>query len=140
MIEAGTRLPPLETRLTRLDLVRYAGASGDFNPIHWSESAAATARLPTVIAHGMLTMGVALRAVTEWCGDPGLVVDYGVRFSRVVPVPDGEGALIRVDGAVAHVDDDGTAHVELSVTHAGDEVLTRAYAVVRPPRDGRLEP
>jgi acyl dehydratase len=118
--------------VTRADLVRYAGASNDFNPIHWSERHAAAAGLPTTIAHGMLTMGIALRAVSDWCGDPGRIADYGVRFSRVLPVPDDDaGALLEVEGVVERVEQGGDAVVALTVRHADDEVLTRAYAIVR---------
>ena len=94
-VEVGTELPALTLRYTREDLIRYAGASGDFNPIHWSDRAAAALGLPSVLAHGMLTMGRALRIVTDWAGDPGRVVGYFVRFTRPVRVPDtAEGATV----------------------------------------------
>jgi acyl dehydratase len=131
-VKAGERLPRFEMRVTRADLVRYAGASNDFNPIHWSERHAAAAGLPTTIAHGMLTMGIAVRAVTDWCGDPGRIADYGVRFSRILPVPDDdEGALLVVDGVVERIEEDGAARIALTVTGGGEEVLTRAFALVR---------
>jgi acyl dehydratase len=129
----GTRLPRFRATITRLDLVRYCGAAGDFNPIHWSERHAAAAGLPTVIAHGMVTMGMAMRAVTDWCGDPGRVIECGVRFARVVPVPDDDGgAELDVAGVVVRLDENGNAVVALTVTNGGGEVLTGAYAVVRP--------
>ena len=94
---AGDALPPLSATVTRADLVRYAGASGDFNPIHWNERFAREVGLPDVIAHGMLTMALAGRVVTDWVGDPGAVLEYGARFTRPVVVPDdGEGATVEV--------------------------------------------
>jgi acyl dehydratase len=119
----------------RADLVRYAGASGDFNPIHWSDRVAGSAGLPGVIAHGMFTMATAVRLVTEWCGDPGAVVDYGARFTRPVPVPDDdEGAAVLVSGVVAVRDEQaGTVRVDLTVTCGGEKVLVKAQAVVRLP-------
>ena len=84
----GDALPALSLRLRRADLVRYAGASGDFNPIHWNERFAVGVGLPNVIAHGMLTMALAGRLVTHWIGDPGAVVGYAARFTRPVVVPD----------------------------------------------------
>ncbi|HET8615129.1 MAG TPA: MaoC/PaaZ C-terminal domain-containing protein, partial [Actinomycetales bacterium] len=116
-----------------------AGASGDFNPIHWSDRAARDAGLPDVIAHGMFTMATAVRVVTAWCGDPGAVVQYGVRFTRPVPVPDGVGARLRVDAAVTAKDDEArTVRVDLTATVEGADggrsaVLGRARAVVRLP-------
>ena len=96
-VEVGTELPEQTSRVTRADLLRYAGASGDFNVIHWNERVAREVGLPGVIAHGMLTAGTAVRAVTRWVGDPGAVVDYQVRFSRPVVVPDdGSGAELAV--------------------------------------------
>src|SRR5437879_8104990 len=84
----GAQLPPLSVRISRTDLVRYAGASGDFNPIHWNDRVAESVGLPGVVAHGMLTMALGGRVVTDWLGDPGAVVSYQVRFTRPVPVPD----------------------------------------------------
>lgn len=116
--------------ITRRDLVRYAGASGDFNPIHWNERVATEVGLPGVIAHGMLTMGLAARAVTAWAGDPGALVEYTVRFGRPVVVPDdGVGAEVTVRGRVAALD--GTrARVDLTVTSSGEKVLSLARAIV----------
>ena len=91
---SATELPAQEFPIGRADLVRYAGASGDFNPIHWNERFAKEVGLPDVIAHGMFTMAVAIRVVTDWAGDPGAVVEYGVRFTRPVVVPDPDGATL----------------------------------------------
>jgi acyl dehydratase len=124
----------LETQtfqVTRADLVRYCGASGDFNVIHWSERLATQVGLPGVIAHGMLTAGIAARAVTGWVGDPGAVVDYQVRFSRPVVVPDdGVGAEVTVRGRVAALLEDDRVRVDLTVTSGGEKVLSLARAVV----------
>lgn len=131
-VTIGDELPPLSLRITRADLVRYAGASLDFNPIHWSERTAQQVGLPGVIAHGMLTMGLAGRIVTEWLGDPGAVVEYGVRFGRPVPVPDNdEGALVEVTGKVTKLLDDGTYKVNVVATFEGKSVLGGAFARVR---------
>jgi acyl dehydratase len=130
-VEVGTELPEQTFRVTRADLVRYAGASGDFNPIHWNERVATQVGLPGVIAHGMLTMGLAARAVTAWTGDPAAVVEYTVRFGRPVVVPDDEeGAGVTVRGRVAALLDEGRARVDLTVTSAGEKVLSLARAVV----------
>jgi acyl dehydratase len=133
-VEAGTELPPLTIQVTRATLVRYAGASGDFNPIHWNEKFAKGVGLPDVIAHGMFTMASAARVVTDWVGDPGALVEYGVRFTKPVVVPnDDEGALIEVSGKVAaKLDDEArTVRVDLTVTAAGQKVLGQSRAVVR---------
>jgi acyl dehydratase len=103
----GTELPPRQYQVTRRDLVRYAGASGDFNVIHWNERIAKSVGLPDVIAHGMLTMALAGRFVTEWAGDPGAVTEFGVRFSSPVVVPDDDkGALVEISGVVTGKLDD----------------------------------
>ena len=130
-VEVGTELPEQAFRVTRADLVRYAGASGDFNVIHWSERLAVKAGLPGVIAHGMFTMALVGRAVTAWAGAPDAVVEYGVRFTRPVPVPDDdEGAVVEVTGTVAAKLDDQRVRVDLTATAAGAKVLGRAQAVV----------
>jgi acyl dehydratase len=135
--EVGTPLPEREFRITREDLVRYAGAAGDFNPIHWSDRVAAAVGLPGVIAHGMLTMALAGRLLTDWAGDPAAVVEYGVRFARPVVVPDDDrGVVLTVGGVVTEIRDDGLVGVEVSVRVGGEKVLTQARAVVRPPADG----
>jgi acyl dehydratase len=154
-IEVGHRLPPRSFRITRADLVRYAGASGDFNPIHWNERFAREVGLPDVIAHGMYTMALAARAVTDWAGDPGAVVDYSVRFTKPVVVPDdGSGARLTVEGVVAAKLDGGPTRgsdgdptrgsdggpaggrvrVDLTARSGGpdgDKVLGKAQLVVR---------
>ncbi len=119
--------------VTRQDLVRYAGASGDFNPIHWNERFAREVELPGVIAHGMLTMGAAVQLVTDWAGDPAAVVDYQTRFTRPVQVPDSEtGAEIAVVGVIGALDAaKSTARVDLTVTVDGQKVLVKSQAVVR---------
>ena len=133
-VEPGTQIAPKSYRVTRLDLVKYAGASGDFNPIHWSERIARSVGLPGVIAHGMYTMAQAGRFVAEWAGDPGAVTEFGVRFSAMVPVPDDDqGAAIEVSGTVADKLGDNKVTVELTARADGAKVLTRARAVVRLP-------
>ena len=133
MTEVGTVLPARTFAVSRADLVRYAGASGDFNPIHWNERFATSVGLPNVIAHGMYTMALAARVVTDWTGDPGAVVEYGVRFTRPVVVPDPDGAVLEVNGVVAAVRDDGLAVVDITATVNGQTVLAKARATVRPP-------
>jgi acyl dehydratase len=129
---AGDELPPLTVRIRRADLVRYAGASLDFNPIHWNQRIATAVGLPDVIAHGMFTMALAGRMVTDWLGDPARLVSYGVRFTRPVAVPDDEtGAEVEFTGKVAEVREDGTARVDVTAKFAGRTVLGRAVAVVR---------
>jgi acyl dehydratase len=131
-VAVGTELPAQTFTLRRADLVRYAGASGDFNVIHWNERVATSVGLPDVIAHGMLTMALAARVVTDWAEDPGRVVEYGVRFTRPIPVPDDdEGATLEVSGVVGALLDDGRVRVDLTATHAGQKVLGRAQAVVQ---------
>jgi acyl dehydratase len=131
-VEVGTELPAQSFVLQRADLVRYAGASGDFNVIHWNERIAKAVGLPDVIAHGMLTMATAGRVVTDWVGDPGAVVEYGVRFSRPVVVADDDtGATIDVSGVVEEKLDDRRVRVVLTATVEGAKVLMAAKAVVR---------
>ncbi|WP_340558925.1 MaoC family dehydratase [Streptomyces sp. GSL17-111] len=133
-VEPGTELPARSFPVTRETLVRYAGASGDFNPIHWNERFAREVGLPDVIAHGMFTMASAVRVVTDWVGDPGAVVEYGVRFTKPVVVPDdGGGAVIEVSAKVAaKLDDEArTVRVDLTATSAGQKVLGMSRAVVR---------
>lgn len=130
----GDQLPALSVLLTRADLVRYAGASGDFNPIHWNERFATEVGLPDVIAHGMLTMAIAGRLVSEWTGDPGAILHYGVRFTRPVVVPDdGNGALVEVSGKIAKKNEDGTVKVSITARSADQGVLGGATATVRLP-------
>jgi acyl dehydratase len=131
-VEVGAELPTARFPVDRSTLVRYAGASGDFNPLHWNERFAKSVGLPDVIAHGMLTMALAGRAVSDWAGDPGRVVDYGVRFTRPVVVPDDDtGATVEVTGKVAEKLDDGLVRVDITATSGGQTVLAKAKAVVR---------
>src|SRR4051812_34575540 len=131
-VEVGTELPAQTFPVTRATLVRYAGASGDFNPIHWNEAFATGVGLPNVIGHGMFTMAEAIRVVTDWLGDPGAVVEYGVRFTKPVVVPnDGVGALIEVSAKVAAKLDDRRVRVDLLATSAGEKVLGMSRAVVQ---------
>ncbi len=128
--EVGAALPEQSYRVTRADLVRYAGASGDFNPIHWSERVAASVGLPGVIAHGMYTMALAARALDTWAGGPGRVRELGCKFTKPVVVPDDEeGVTVRVQGTVTNVTDEGV-HVALEVTCGGEKVLGRPKAVL----------
>jgi acyl dehydratase len=130
-VQVGYELPAQTFTIRRADLVRYAGAAGDFNVIHWNERVAKSVGLPDVIAHGMYTMALAVRVVTDWAGDPARVVEYGVRFTRPVPVPDDDaGATVEVTGTVAALLEDGRVRVDLIATHAGAKVLGRAQAVV----------
>lgn len=130
-VEVGLELPAQSFTIGRADLVRYAGASGDFNVIHWNQRVATEVGLPDVIAHGMLTMALAARVVTDWLGDPSALLEYGVRFTRPVVVPDDdEGAVVEVAGKVSRIDDD-TATVTLTATFDGATVLGKAQAVVR---------
>ncbi|BBC35875.1 Dehydratase [Streptomyces graminofaciens] len=131
-VEVGTELPAQTFGVTRATLVQYAGASGDFNPIHWNEKFAKEVGLPDVIAHGMFTMAEAIRVVTDWTGDPGSIVEYGVRFTKPVVVPnDAEGATIEVSAKVGAKLDDNTVRVDLTAMSAGQKVLGMSRAVVR---------
>jgi acyl dehydratase len=131
-VEPGTELVPRQYQVTRRDLVRYAGASGDFNVIHWNERIARSVGLPNVIAHGMLTMALAGRFLTEWAGDPGAVTEFGVRFSAPVVVPDDDkGATVEVAGTVTERLSGRRVAIDLTARSDGTKVLTRARAVVR---------
>lgn len=134
-LQPGQEIGRSTLEVSRADLVRYAGASGDFNPIHWNESFARSVDLPGVIAHGMFTMGAAVQLVTDWIGDPGAVLDYQTRFTRPVTVEDVDGApgaVVEVTGVVGAVDaDNSTARIDLTVTFNGQKVLVKAQAVVR---------
>jgi acyl dehydratase len=130
-VAVGFELPSKEFQITRETLVRYAGASGDFNVIHWNERIAHDVGLPDVIAHGMLTMGLAVQVVTDWIDDPSALVDYGCRFTRPVVVPDdGVGASLLVTGTVTTVDDD-IATIALKAVCAETTVLGKATVRVR---------
>jgi acyl dehydratase len=116
--------------LTRESLVRYAGASGDFNPIHYRDDVAAAVGLPGVLAHGMLTMGIAVGTLADALGDSGRIAEYGVRFTRPVVVDPEAGADLHVSAKVGAVDDD-TARIDLTVTFAETTVLGKAQVRVR---------
>lgn len=134
-LSVGTEIGSRTIEISRSDLVKYAGASGDFNPIHWNERFARDVELPGVIAHGMFTMGAAVQLVTDWIGDPGAVVSYGTRFTKPVPVADldGEpGAVVNVVGVIGALNPDaGTARIDLTVTLDGQKVLVKAQVTVR---------
>jgi len=122
-LEAGAALPEQQFRVTRADLVRYAGASGDRNPIHWSDRVARSVGLPGVIAHGMFTMALAARAADTWAGQPGQVRELGCKFTRPIVVPDDdEGAVVTVAGTVQEVTDE-VVRIALDVRSAGEKVL-----------------
>jgi acyl dehydratase len=131
-VEVGTELPEQSFQITRAKLVMYAGASGDFNPIHWNERTAKAVGLPNVIAHGMCTMAHAGRVVTDWAGDPGAVVEYGVRFSSPVPVEDDDtGTTLTVSGRVEEKLDNRQVAVILEAKALDATVLSKARAVVQ---------
>lgn len=111
--------------LTRESLVRYAGASGDFNPIHYRDDVAASVGLPGVLAHGMLTMGLAVETVVPWLGDAGRILEYGVRFTRPVVVDPDAGADVSVQAKIIAIGEDGVG-IELTVTAADTTVLGKA--------------
>jgi len=117
---------------TRDSLVRYAGASGDFNPIHYRDDIATSVGLPGVLAHGMLTMGAAVQPVVNWIGDPGRIVDYQVRFTRLVVVDPKNGADVTVVATVAALEEDThVARIDLTATFNGETVLGKAQVRVR---------
>jgi acyl dehydratase len=131
-VAAGTELPLVSYPVTRLSLVKYCGASGDFNVIHWNERIARSVGLPNVIAHGMFTMAQAGRYVTDWAGDPGALLEFGVRFSAPVVVPDDDtGATIEVTGRVEEKLDGNRVVLGLTARSGEAKVLTRARVVVR---------
>ncbi|MDQ1684930.1 MAG: hypothetical protein QOC82_1667 [Frankiaceae bacterium] len=131
-VEVGTELPAQTFTIQRANLVQYCGASGDFNIIHWNERIAKAVGLPDVIAHGMYTMAEAGRVVTDWAGDPGAVVEYGVRFSAPVPVPDDDkGTELVVRGAVAEKLEGNRVAVDIDARVGETKVLMKARAVVQ---------
>ena len=131
-VAAGTELPLVSYPVTRLSLVKYCGASGDFNVIHWNERIARSVGLPNVIAHGMFTMAQAGRYVTDWAGDAGALLEFGVRFSAPVVVPDDDtGATIEVTGRVEEKLDGNRVVLGLTARSGEAKVLTRARVVVR---------
>jgi acyl dehydratase len=128
-MNVGEVVAEREFTLTRDNLVRYAGASGDFNPIHYRDDVAVSVGLPGVLAHGMLTMGLAVQPVVDWLGDRGWVSDYQVRFTRPVLVDPSEGAIVTVVAKVGAVEE-GAARIDLTVTFAGETVLGKAQVRV----------
>ena len=133
-VVAGTEIPVVSYPVTRLSLIKYCGASGDFNIIHWNERVAKSVGLPDVIAHGMFTMAEAGRFVTDWAGPAATVTEFGVRFSSMVVVPDDDtGASIEVSGTVEEKHAGNAVVIALTARSAGTKVLTRARAVVRLP-------
>ncbi|MBD7956149.1 MaoC family dehydratase N-terminal domain-containing protein [Microbacterium sp. Sa4CUA7] len=129
-LQVGDVVAQRTVHLTRESLVRYAGASGDFNPIHYRDDVAARVGLPGVLAHGMLTMGLAVETIVPWLGDAGRILEYGVRFTRPVVVDGEGGADVEVTATVAVIDGD-TARIDLTVTSAGTTVLGKAQVRVR---------
>ncbi|WP_405472600.1 MaoC family dehydratase [Paenarthrobacter ilicis] len=136
-LKVGQEIGARSIDVTRQDLVKYAGASGDFNPIHWNEAFATSVELPGVIAHGMFTMGAAVQLVSDWAGDPAAVVDYQTRFTKPVLVRDttgtpDAGAVIDVTGVVGALDAEArTARIDLTVMAGGLKVLMKSQAVVK---------
>ena len=134
-IAVGDELPTIEKFFTRAQLVAYAHASGDMNPIHQDETVAKSVGLPDVISHGMLTMGAAIQVVTDWVKDPSAVIDYSVRMTRPVVVPNTtEGVQVTFGGKVGAINEDGTIRVDLSAIFAEQTVLGQARALVRLPQ------
>ena len=128
-LKIGQVVTEAEFTLSRDSLVRYAGASGDFNAIHYRDDVARSVGLPGVLAHGMLTMGLVVQPVIDWIGDPGRVLDYQVRFTRPVMVDAAEGALVTVTAKVGALEGD-VARIDLTVTFNGATVLGKAQARV----------
>lgn len=130
-LSVGDVVAEREFALTRDSLVRYAGASGDFNPIHYRDDVAASVGLPGVLAHGMLTMGFAVQPVVDWVGDPAAVVDYQVRFTRPVVVDPEAGVTVAVSAKVGQLDAEASvARIDLTVSVDGSTVLGKAQARV----------
>jgi acyl dehydratase len=131
-LEVGQVIGKTEYLLTRDSLVRYAGASGDFNSIHYRDDVAVSVGLPGVLAHGMLTMGVAVQVVVDWVGDAGRIIDYGVRFTKPVLVDATDGAVLIISGAIAEIDLEAkTARVDLTTVFNDTVVLGKAQVRVR---------
>jgi len=131
-LAVGDVIGSKEFLLSRDSLVRYAGASGDFNPIHYRDDVAASVGLPGVLAHGMLTMGVAVQVVANWVGDAGKIIDYGVRFTKPVLVDPIDGAVVLVSGKVGEIDsENGEVRIDLTVSFNEQNVLGKAQARVR---------
>ncbi|MGA0568304.1 MaoC family dehydratase [Rathayibacter sp. KR2-224] len=130
-LTVGDEVAQAEFLVTRDSLVRYAGASGDFNPIHYRDDVAEFVGLPGVLAHGMLTMGIAVQPVVDWAGDPARIVDYQVRFTRPVVVDPNDGATLSVTAKAAVIDaDNARVRIDIVATVAGQTVLGKAQAWV----------
>jgi acyl dehydratase len=128
----GQELPPRQFKITRDSLVRYAGASGDFNPIHYRDDFAQAVGLPGVLAHGMLTMGLAVQTVVDFVGDSGKILDYQVRFTKPVLVDARTGAMVEVSAKVIEIDEDSkTARIDLTAVCAELTVLGKAQVRVK---------
>lgn len=131
-LEVGQEIGQIEFLLTRDSLVRYAGASGDFNPIHYRDDIAKSVGLDGVLAHGMLTMGAAAQVAVDWVGDPGRVVDYGVRFTKPVFVDAENGAVLSVSGKIGEIDaENSIVRIDITAIAADLAVLGKAQARVR---------
>ena len=131
-LEVGQEIGSKDFHLTRDSLVRYAGTSGDFNPIHYRDDFAAAVGLPGVLAHGMLTMGAAVQVAVDWVGDAGKIVDYGVRFTKPVVVDAKDGAVLRVVGKIGEIDTEaGIVRIDLTATFNDTAVLGKAQARVK---------
>jgi acyl dehydratase len=131
-LEVGQVIGTTEFLLTRDSLVRYAGASGDFNSIHYRDDIAASVGLPGVLAHGMLTMGAAVQVAVDWVGDAGKVTDYQVRFTKPVVVDPVDGAVLVVTGKIGEIKAEaGEVRVDLTATFNENAVLGKAQARVK---------
>ena len=131
-LEVGQEIGSIEFLLTRDSLVRYAGASGDFNPIHYRDDIAKAVGLDGVLAHGMLTMGAAVQVAVDWIGDPGRVIDYGVRFTKPVFVDARNGAVLTVTGKIGEIDaENSIVRIDITAVAADQAVLGKAQARVR---------
>lgn len=131
-LEIGQSIGSVEILLTRDSLVRYAGASGDFNSIHYRDDIAASVGLPGVLAHGMLTMGAAIQVVADWIGDPGRIVEYGVRFTKPVVVDPIDGAVLSISGKVGEIDaENSIVRIDITASFNETAVLGKAQARVR---------
>jgi len=127
----GDQVAQKDFEITRDSLVRYAGASGDFNPIHYRDDVAQAVGLPGVLAHGMLTMGISISPVIEWLGDPGKVIDYSVRFTKPVVVPADGAAVLSVTAIVGAIEED-RLRIDITTSFSGNNVLGKAQAWVKP--------
>ncbi len=131
-LEVGQEVGSIEFLFTRDSLVRYAGASGDFNPIHYRDDVAKSVGLDGVLAHGMLTMGAAVQVAVDWIGDPGRIVDYGVRFTKPVFVDAHSGAVLKVSAKIGEIDlENSIVRLDISAVAADLAVLGKAQARVR---------